>query len=43
VTTGWRGFHEANEVRYDPSQVNVVEMEQALRRAGTYVKTLEGK
>jgi hypothetical protein len=43
VTSGWRGFHEANEVRYDPSQVDVATMERALREAGTYVKTLEGK
>jgi hypothetical protein len=41
VTSGWRGNYEANEVIYDPNQVDVPAMEERLRRAGTYLKTLE--
>jgi hypothetical protein len=40
VTTGWRGSHEANEVRFDPSRIDVATMEERLRRAHTYIKTL---
>jgi hypothetical protein len=41
VSTGWRAGHEANEVRYEPGRVTVAQMVEALRRAGTYLKTLE--
>ena len=41
VSTGWRGRNEINEVRYDPSMISAAAMEDALRRFGTYVKTLE--
>lgn len=41
VSTGWRGRSEVNEVRYDPSAVSVATLESALRRAGTYIKTVE--
>jgi len=41
VTTGWKGNYEANEVVYDPTKVDVAAMEDELRRAGTYLKTLE--
>jgi len=30
---------EANTVVYDPARISVEQMEQALRRAGTYRKT----
>jgi hypothetical protein len=35
------GSYEANEVVYDPSKVDMAKLEEELRRAGTYVKTLE--
>ena len=41
VSTGWRGRSEVNEVRYDPSAVSVATLESELRRAGTYIKTVE--
>ena len=41
VSTGWRGRNEVNEVRYDPKAVSVATLESALRRAGTYIKTVE--
>jgi hypothetical protein len=33
--------YEANEVFYDPTKVDLAAMEEELRRAGTYLKTLE--
>jgi len=41
MTAGWKGSYEANEVFYDPTRVDVAAMEEELRRAGTYLKTLE--
>lgn len=41
VSTGWRGRSEVNEVHYDPSAISVATMESELRRAGTYIKTVE--
>jgi hypothetical protein len=43
VTKGWNGFMETNSVIYDKSKISVEEMERALRRAGTYRKTLTGE
>jgi hypothetical protein len=43
VSTGWKHGYEANEVRYDPQKVDVKTMEQALRKASTYIKTLESE
>jgi len=40
VESGWRGGHEINVVRYDPAQVSPARLEEALRRAGTWVDTL---
>jgi len=39
VTRGFRGFREINTVYYDPAVVTVEEMEDALKKAGTYVET----
>jgi hypothetical protein len=36
VKKGWRGGKEINTVRYDPSEITVEEMVEALTRAGTY-------
>lgn len=36
VNKGWRGGKEINTVRYDPSEITVEEMVEALTRAGTY-------
>ena len=41
MTTGMKGSYEANEVVYDPTKVDVAAMEEELRRAGTYLKTLD--
>ena len=41
VSTGWKRGYEANEVHYDPAKVSVPQMEEALRKAATYIKTLE--
>jgi len=43
VTSGWRGFMEANTVVYDGSQITVEEMEKALKKAGTYRKTFRAR
>ena len=41
VSSGWLGPEEVNRVRFDPEQVSVAEMERWLRRAGTYLRTVE--
>ncbi|MGD0820862.1 MAG: hypothetical protein ABSA71_08970 [Desulfomonilia bacterium] len=43
VTRVEKGFYrsqEINTVFYDPAKVTVVEMEKALKKAGTYKETL---
>ena len=38
-----RGFHnlkEINTVYYDSSEITIAEMEQALKKAGTYIGTV---
>lgn len=39
VTKGFRYFREINTVYYDPTVITVEEMEEALKKAGTYVGT----
>ena len=39
VDKGFRNFKEINTVYYDPKVITVEEMEMALKKAGTYVKT----
>ena len=41
VGIGFDGGREINRVRYDPSEISVEQMEQALMRAGTYTGTKE--
>jgi hypothetical protein len=41
VTKGWRDFMEINTVIYDRSRITVQQMEEALKKAGTYRKTFE--
>ena len=36
VTSGFQGFRETNPVGYDPDVITAVEMEAALKAAGTY-------
>lgn len=40
VERGFRNFREINTVYYDPMVVTIEELEQALKKAGTYVETL---
>jgi len=41
VERGWRGFHEVDRVLYDPQQVTVEQMEEWLKEADTYVRTIK--
>ena len=41
VTRGWRGFLEISTVIYDRSRITVQQMEEALKKAGTYRKTFK--
>lgn len=42
VEKGFRDFKEINTVYYDPAQITIEEMEEALKKAKTYIGT-EGK
>jgi copper chaperone CopZ len=39
VSSGWHNFMESNTVVFDSSLIDVEQMEEALRKAGTYRKT----
>ena len=41
VTSGWRGSMEINTVDYDPAVISIKEMEKALKKSGTYKKTIK--
>ena len=41
VDRGFHNFKEINTVYYDPSSVTIEEMEDALRKAGTYRGTVK--
>ncbi len=41
VAPGWRDFREVDRVVYDPETITVGQMEELLRRAGTYIGTVE--
>ena len=41
VANGFRNFKEINTVRYDPAEIQVSEMAQALKEAGTYLGIAE--
>jgi hypothetical protein len=39
VTRGWQGTMEINTVTYDKKAISIEEMEEALRKAGTHLRT----
>ena len=39
IEKGFHNFKEINTVYYDPSLISVAEMEQALKKAGTFIGT----
>ena len=41
VKKGWRKLKEINTVIYDPAKISIQPMEQRLRRAGTYIATVD--
>ena len=41
VENGFRNFKEINTVWYDPAEIQISEMEQALKEAGTYLGIAE--
>ena len=41
VETGFHYIHESDTVYYDPKLITIKEMEAALKKAGTYVDTLQ--
>ena len=40
VERGFRNFQEINTVYYDPKNVSITDLEQALKKSGTYIETL---
>ena len=40
VDRGFRHFREINTVYYDPAVITVLDMEMALKKAGTYSETV---
>ena len=43
VTKGWKGMREINTVYYNPSEITIEEMEEALKKAGTYKETINNE
>ena len=41
VKSGWMDRREVNRVTYDPDRINRQTIEEHLRRAGTYIETVE--
>jgi copper chaperone CopZ len=41
VETGFHYIHETDTVYYDPKEITIKEMETALKKAGTYVDTVQ--
>ena len=41
VDKGLQGVDEINDVVFDPKKVTVEQMEQWLKEAGTYIRTLQ--
>jgi len=41
VEKGYRYFEEINTVYYDPAIITIEEMEMALKKAGTYIRTIQ--
>jgi len=43
VTSGRQGSMEINTVIYDPAEISIKEMEKALKKSDTYIKTIRDK
>lgn len=43
IETGFHYIHEIDTVYFDPTKITIQEMEDALKRAGTYVETIQPK
>jgi copper chaperone CopZ len=43
IETGFHYMHETDTVYYDPKVITIEEMESALKKAGTYMETIEKK
>jgi copper chaperone CopZ len=43
IETGFHYIHETDTVYFDPAKITIEEMEAALKKAGTYVETLQPK
>jgi hypothetical protein len=41
VKKGWRGSSEVDRVTYDEEQVNVHQLEDWLKKANTYIRTVQ--
>jgi len=41
VEKGFRNFKEINTVYYDPKVITIEEMEQALKKSGTYIEIVK--
>jgi len=40
VSSGWLGSLEINTVIYDPDKISIKEMEEALKKHNTFIKTI---
>jgi copper chaperone CopZ len=40
IETGFHYIHETDTVYFDPTKITIEEMENALKKAGTYVETI---
>lgn len=43
IETGFHYIHEIDTVYFDPMMITVEEMEAALKKAGTYIETIQQK
>jgi copper chaperone CopZ len=43
IETGFHYIHETDTVYFDPAKITIEEMEAALKKAGTYVDTIQPK
>ena len=40
IEKGWHGIREVNRVEYDPEKVTQKQIEQWLKKSGTYIRTV---
>jgi len=40
IEKGWRGFSEIDRVTYDVDKTNLHQLENLLKKAGTYIRTV---